>query len=282
MTGTEVLIRAIAQLREAGIDDPARDARRLLAHVLNISPGRLTLVLPDPIAAAEVSAFESLITRRLAREPVSHLIGRRVFYGRAFKVTPSVLDPRPETETLIKHALAVEAGTILDLGTGSGCILLTLLAEQPGARGWVTDISASALTVARDNAEALGVQDRVIWGQGAWFEAVPPDAQFDLIVSNPPYIALDEMAALAPELQYEPRLALTDEADGLTAYRAIISGAPDHLVAGGRLMLEIGLTQADEVSALFLAAGFTDITVLTDLDGRDRVVSGVILPHTDS
>ncbi|MCR9108690.1 peptide chain release factor N(5)-glutamine methyltransferase [Marivita sp. XM-24bin2] len=282
MTGTEALIRAIAQLREAGIDDPARDARRLLAHVLNIASGRLTLVLPDPIPEARVAAFDKLITRRLSREPVSHLIGTRAFYGRTFKVTPAVLDPRPETETLIQHALAADAGAILDLGTGSGCILLTLLAEQPRSRGWGTDLSAAALTVARENAEALGVRDRVTLGQGAWFDAVPPDTCFDLIVSNPPYIALDEMAALAPELRYEPRLALTDEADGLTAYRAITASAPSHLVTGGRLMVEIGPAQGEEVSALFHAAGFTDITVLTDLDGRDRVVSGVILPQSDS
>ena len=281
MTGAEALRQAVAQLKEAGIDDPARDARRLLAHALDIAPGRVTLVLPDPLTEAQQDRFADFIGRRVAREPVSHLTGRRNFYGREFLVTRDVLDPRPETETLIEQALAQNFSTILDLGIGSGCILLTLLAERPKAAGLGTDLSDAALEVARGNATQLGLRDRADFKQGAWFDAVPDKARFDLIVSNPPYIARDDMAGLAPELSFEPRMALTDDHDGLDAYRAIAEGAPRHLTPGGHLMVEIGPTQGPAVTELFLAAGLENLSVHPDLDGRDRVVSGAFLPQTD-
>ena len=281
MTGTEALARAVASLRGAGIDDPARDARRLLAHVLGVAAGRLTLVLPEPISEEEVERFQALIARRAMREPVSHLTGIRSFYGRDFRVSPAVLDPRPETETLIEQALAADFSSILDLGTGSGCILLTLLAERPDAQGTGTDLSPDALAVAQDNAAQLGLDTRATWRQGAWFDAVPSNATFDLVVSNPPYIALDEMPALAPELAFEPRMALTDGADGLDAYRAIAAEAVPHLTPHGRLIVEIGPTQGPAVADLFRAAGLDSVTVHTDLDNRNRVVSGVNLPRTD-
>ncbi|GGC01852.1 release factor glutamine methyltransferase [Marivita lacus] len=281
MTGTDALTRAVAQLRNAGIDDPARDARRLLSHVLGIAPGRLTLVLPDLLDDAQAARFFALIDRRTTREPVSHLTGIRAFYGRDFHVTPAVLDPRPDTETLIEQALAGEVSSVLDLGTGSGCILLTLLAHRPLAQGLGTDLSSEALTVAKDNATRLSLQDRATWAQGAWFDAVPPGACFDLIVSNPPYIALNEMPGLAPDLAFEPRMALTDEADGLSAYRAITGGATPFLAPQGRLLVEIGPTQGQAVAELFRTAGLANVTLHSDLDGRDRVVSGVILPRTD-
>ncbi|MFA8385531.1 MAG: peptide chain release factor N(5)-glutamine methyltransferase [Pelagibaca sp.] len=281
MTGAEALTRAVAQLRNAGIDDPARDARRLLSHVLGVMPGRLTLVLPDRLDDAQAARFFALIDRRTTREPVSHLTGIRAFYGRDFHVTPAVLDPRPETETLIEQALADEFSRILDLGTGSGCLLLTLLAERPSAQGLGTDLSPDALSVAQDNATRLSLQDRATWAQGAWFDAVPHGATFDLIVSNPPYIALEEMRGLAPDLAFEPRMALTDEADGLSAYRAITNGAAPFLAPGSRLLVEIGPTQGQAVADLFRAAGLANVAVHPDLDGRDRVISGAILPRTD-
>jgi release factor glutamine methyltransferase len=281
MTGTQALTRAVTILRGAGIDDPARDARRLLAHVLQITPGRLTLVLPDPITEAQATAFDSLIQRRAVREPVSHLTGTRAFFGREFHVSSAVLDPRPETETLIERALATEFSRVLDLGTGSGCILLTLLAERPEAQGMGTDLSTDALAVAQANADRLGLRSRATWACGSWFDAVPQDVFFDLIVSNPPYIGRAEMPGLAPELAYEPRMALTDEADGLTAYRAIVAGASAHLTPYGRLILEIGPTQGAAVCDLFHAAGLGNVTLHSDLDGRDRVVSGANLPRTD-
>ena len=281
MTGTQALTRAVTILRGAGIDDPARDARRLLAHVLQITPGRLTLVLPDPITEAQLTAFDCLIQRRAVREPVSHLTGTRAFFGREFHVSPAVLDPRPETETLIERALAAEFSRVLDLGTGSGCILLTLLAERPEAQGMGTDLSTDALAVAQANADRLGLRSRATWASGSWFDAVPQDVFFDLIVSNPPYIGRAEMPGLAPELAFEPRMALTDEADGLTAYRAIVAGASAHLTPYGRLIVEIGPTQGSAVCDLFHAAGLGNVTLHSDLDGRDRVVSGANLPRTD-
>ena len=281
MTGTQALSHAVARLREAGIDDPARDARRIMAHVLGVAPGRLTLVLPDMISEAQVENLGALIERRGRREPVSHLIGTRAFFGRDFRVNSAVLDPRPETEILIEQGLAGDFSHVLDLGTGSGCIILTLLAERPTAQGTGTDLSEDALSVAQENAARVSVQDRVTWGHGAWFNAVAAGQHFDLIVSNPPYIAANEMPGLAPELAFEPRMALTDEADGLTAYRAIAAGARAHLTPHGRLIVEIGPTQGAAVAKLFRAAGLAKVAIHPDLDGRDRVVSGANLPRTD-
>lgn len=280
MTGTQALTQAVARLRAAGIDDPARDARRLLAHALALPAGRLTLVLPDPITDDQATAYAALISRRAARVPVSHLIGTRAFYGRDFIVTGDVLDPRPETEILIQEALKPPFSRVLDLGTGSGCIALTLLAERPETTALATDLSADAVRVARQNAARLGLESRVQFAQGAWFNAVPQGATFDLIVSNPPYIALPEMAGLSPELTHEPRMALTDEGDGLGAYRAITRDVTQHLAPQGHLMVEIGPTQAQAVAALFVAAGLSDVTTQPDLDGRDRVVIGVLTQHT--
>ena len=279
MTGQQLLVGAITRLKAAGVDDPARDARRLLAQALQVAPGRLTLHLADLMTEAQAQLFEQQLTRRAAREPVSHLVGTRAFYGLEFAVTPDVLDPRPETETLVEQCLAQRFSSVLDLGTGSGCILIALLANAPHARGTGTDQSAAALRIAAQNAEALGVADRAVFEHGDWFEAVATGARFDLIVSNPPYIAIDEMARLSPELSYEPRRALTDEADGLTAYRVITQGAGVHLTPRGRLAVEIGPTQADAVSDLFRTNGFSEIAVHTDLDGRDRVVTGVSSPQ---
>lgn len=273
MTGSEALARATRVLAAAQISDPGRDARRLLAHVLAVPAGRLTLFLPEPLAPDHIARFDELITQRAARVPVSHLIGRRLFYGRDFLVTPDVLDPRPETETLIEAALAAPFDRVLDLGTGSGCILLTLLAETDGTVGIGTDLSAEALTVAHWNANAFRLSARAGLAQGDWWMSLAPGNRFDLIVSNPPYIAPDEMPSLAPEVhQYEPHLALTDGVDGLQAYRQIAEGLPRHLAPGGRVLLEIGPTQAQAVSALLAQAGLTGIQVIRDLDARDRVV----------
>ena len=261
------------QLEVAGSPSPARDASALMDHVQKDAPP-WTLLTDDQMAQ-----LDRLIQRRARREPISHIIGKRAFWMHEFEVTPDVLDPRPDTETLVEAALAQPFATVLDLGTGSGCILLSLLHERPAACGIGTDISEAALAVAQRNADRVGVADRVDWAVSDWFSAVT--GSFNIIVSNPPYIAKAEMPDLAPELGFEPRGALTDEADGLTAYRTIASGAADYLVPGGRLLVEIGPTQAEEVSALFTAAGFADVIIHPDLDGRDRVISGVILPQTD-
>ncbi len=266
------LMLATQMLKEAGIDGAPRDARKLMAASLGIDAGRLTLHSQDVLEAGSEAAFFASIQDRVDRKPVSHLLGWREFFGRRFTVTPDVLDPRPETETLIEAALAHEFREVLDLGTGSGCILLTLLAERPEATGVGADLSGAALSVAAQNARDLGVDARCELVESDWFKSV--EGQFDLIVSNPPYIALEEMAGLAPEVKYEPRMALTDEGDGLTAYRALAGNARDYLKPGGHFLVEIGWRQGPDVAALFEAAGLTGVVTLTDLDGRDRVVMG--------
>jgi release factor glutamine methyltransferase len=270
VTGSELLVRGVRALREAGVPEAAGDARRLLAQALGVEPGRLTLILAEPVSVGIQDAYEALLARRARREPVSHLTGLRAFWGRDFEVTSDVLDPRPETETLVAAALEEPFARVLDLGVGSGCILLTLLAERPEATGLGLDLSPAALEVARRNVARLGVADRARFALSNWFEAV--DGAFDLIVSNPPYIALDEMPGLEPEVRdWEPRLALTDEGDGLNAYRAILAGAARHLAPKGRLMVEIGPTQAEAVAAIGAAQGFAPPELRRDLDGRARV-----------
>lgn len=280
MRGSELCAQASRQMTAAGVPEAGRDARRLLAHVLKVPAGRLTLFLPEEVAPEHQDRFNTLVQRRCAREPVSHLTGGRLFYGRDFLVTPDVLDPRPETETLIEAALALPFTRVLDLGTGSGCILLTLLAERESATGVGIDLSPEALTVARRNSTALGLKPRATFEAGSWYDPIKEHAApFDLIVSNPPYIALDEMPDLTPEVRdFEPRLALTDEADGLTAYGVIAAGAPAHLAAGGHLLVEIGSTQGAAVASLLVSAGFCQVAVIPDLDGRDRVVLGKMPP----
>ncbi|MBU2936936.1 MULTISPECIES: peptide chain release factor N(5)-glutamine methyltransferase [Pacificibacter] len=279
MTVQQALVLAARRLTEAGLDGAARDARLLMAHVLQIDASRITLVAPEALDTGAQTAFDTCITRRCAREPVSHILGRRSFYGHDFTVTPDVLDPRPETEVLIAEALKKPFSSVLDLGVGSGAIVLSLLAEQPLAKGQGSDLSAKALAVAQSNADQLGLSSRVRFSQSDWFENIT--GLFDLIVSNPPYIALDEMPDLSPELSFEPRMALTDEADGLQAYRIITAGALAHLRPRGRILLEIGPTQGSAVADMLLAQGFKAVRIVPDLDGRDRIVCAVA-PHSNS
>ncbi|AMY68960.1 HemK family modification methylase [Frigidibacter mobilis] len=233
MTGSEALRAAVARLAAAGVAEAPRDARRLLAHAMGIGADRLLLHLGEALSPAAAVAFDRAVAARAARQPVSQITGSRLFWGRAFRVTRDTLDPRPETETLIAAALERRFARVLDLGTGTGCIVLTLLAEQPEARGMGTDLSPAALAVAAGNAAALGLAERVELVASDWFAGVA--GRFDLIVSNPPYIAADEMAALDPEVRdWEPHLALTPGGDGLDAYRAIAAGqVPIWRRAGG-------------------------------------------------
>lgn len=243
-----------------------------MAHAMAIDPARLTLHLPDPLPPEAAARFEAALAARAARQPVGQIVGERLFWGRRFRVTRDTLDPRPETEGLIEAALAEPFATVLDLGTGTGCIAVTLLAERPAAHGIATDLSPAALAVAAENAAALGAASRLELRLSDWFAAVPE--RVDLILSNPPYIAADEMDTLAPEVRlWEPHLALSPGGDGLDAYRAIARGAPAHLRPGGRLLLEIGAAQGRAVAGLVEAAGLARVSVLPDLDGRDRLVS---------
>lgn len=270
-TYAQALAQATATLRAAGIDGAATDARALLSHASGTPPERLTLHLPDPLPPVAAQHLAALTDQRAARIPVSHLIGHRLFWGHRFQVTPDVLDPRPETEILVASALEVSFTRLLDLGTGSGCILLACLAETPRATGIGVDLSQAALQVAARNAVALGLTARSEWLHSDWLTAV--QGHFDLIVSNPPYIAAHEMAALSPEVQHEPALALTPGGDGLAPYRIIARDAPRHLAPGGRLIVEIGPTQGAAVSSMFADAGLQGVRILTDLDGRDRCVA---------
>jgi release factor glutamine methyltransferase len=270
----DALRRAIPLLQDADIEDAARDARVLLAHALGIGPDRLTLRLPDEMTAPQEALYQSSLQARMARQPVSQITGRRLFWGLSFRVTRDTLDPRPDTETLVAEALREPFLKVLDLGTGTGCILLACLKEMPMARGLGTDISEAALQVAVGNTRDLGLEARARFRKSDWFSDVT--GAYDLIVSNPPYIAAEEMPALAPEVRdWEPHLALSPGSDGLAAYRTIAQGAGARLMPGGRLLVEIGPTQGPEVASLFAQAGLEDIRILPDMDGRDRVVAAV-------
>jgi release factor glutamine methyltransferase len=276
----EVIARGAARLAGAGVPKPERDARLLYRWAANLDGAGLSAALADPATAREIGRFERAVVAREGRAPVSHITGKREFWGRSFRVTPAVLDPRPETETLVAAALeGPPVRHVLDLGTGSGCILLTLLAEWPEARGVGVDISAAALEVAAENAHSLGVAERARLATGDWCAGLAGllDGQFGLIVSNPPYIAGDELAGLAPEVRnHEPLAALSPGGDGLGAYRRIAAGVGPLMAPGGRLLMEIGPRQAAAVERILTCAGLVVTAVLPDLDGRDRVVSAKI------
>jgi len=281
MIAQGALVAAVAQLQAAGIEGAARDARVLLAHALGIGADRLTLHLQDVLGADQQAGYHAALAARMARQPVAQIIGRRLFWGLSFRVTPDTLDPRPETETLVAEALTRSFMKVLDLGTGTGCILLSCLKGMPMARGVGIDASPAALVVAEGNARDLGLDARARFLRSDWFSAVP--GAFDLIVSNPPYIAAVEMAGLSPEVRdWEPHLALTPGGDGLDAYRTIARGAGARLMPGGRILLEIGPTQGEAVSGLLAQAGLAEVRVLPDMDGRDRVVAAVKRGAADS
>ncbi|MCX7559592.1 peptide chain release factor N(5)-glutamine methyltransferase [Sulfitobacter sp. F26204] len=270
-TAAQAMAAAASRLRAAGVPDPARDARLLLAHAASVDAARITLIAPEEIAPEIAERYDNLIALRAIRVPVSQLVGARAFYGRDFKISREVLDPRPETETLVDLALSAPFDRVLDLGTGSGCILVTLLAERGDALGVGVDLSEAACLQASANAILHGVADRARILQSDWFDAV--EGRFDLIVANPPYLAPGELADVAPELRdHEPRMALTDGLDGLSVYREIAAQAQSYLTAQGRVMVEIGWQQGDSVREIFKGAGWAGVDVAQDLDGRARVV----------
>jgi release factor glutamine methyltransferase len=251
-------------------DSPRLDAQLLLAQVLGV--GRTALIADGDRAldAAVFGAFELAIARRRSGVPVAYLTGRREFWSLELEVTPAVLVPRPETELLVELALARlpedRASSVLDLGTGSGAIALAIAHERPRAAVTAVDLSPEALAVATANARTLGIQ-RIEWCQGSWFSAVP-GRRFDVIVSNPPYVAADDPALAA--LGAEPRLALTPGPTGLEALAAIAAGAARHLELGGWLILEHGAGQAAEVATLLTQAGFTAVASHRDPAGAAR------------
>ena len=281
-TAADAATAAAQLLRQAKMETPELDARVLLCHAAGLTHEDLLRDGDLALSREAADRFKAYIGRRLAGEPVSRILGVREFYGRDFRIDKNTLDPRPDTETLIEAALDLvdregwrqRSINILDLGTGSGAILVTLLAELPEAHGVGTDISLAGLQTAKANATALGVGTRASFVAAHWLDGIA--GSFDLVVSNPPYIASGAIAALAPEVRlHDPKLALDGGADGLSAYRAIAPSARRVLRPYGSLLVEIGPEQADAVRSLVSEAGFRlDVSesLWRDLAGRKRVV----------
>jgi release factor glutamine methyltransferase len=272
----DALLRESAR-RLGPIAESARlEAELLLAHALGKERKELYLALFKPVPADALEAFTSLIGERLARRPLAQLVGRRDFWTFDLEVTNGTLVPRADTEVLVERTLLrVAAGaptTVLDLGTGTGAIAIAVALERPTAQVTATDLSKSALPVARRNARRLGVRN-VKFRQGDWFAPLKR-TRFDVITSNPPYIADDEWDSVAPELSFEPTIALRAGPDGLAEIRQIVAGAADKLQPGGWLLLEHGLLQGDAVARLLRDAGFREVQTIADHAGRPRVTEG--------
>jgi release factor glutamine methyltransferase len=271
--GVQRLLEPVSE-REAAAT-PELDAELLLAHALGVGRTRLRSHGEAVPSADGAASFLALIERRAAGEPVAYILGRKDFWTLELAVSPAVLVPRPETELLVERALALHVGDearAADLGTGSGAIALALASARPRWRIVATDISVAALAVARANAVALGLE-RAEMVQGDWLACLP-GRTFDLLLSNPPYVAAGDPALAQPELMREPRLALVAEDDGLAALRAIIGAAPAHLEPGGWLLLEHGATQAAAVAGALVARGFAQVRSHRDLAGRERMTEG--------
>jgi release factor glutamine methyltransferase len=265
------------RLAAADILTAELDARLLVRHLLGFDATGLIASESDPFPAPKVSDLESLVARRLAGEPIARIRGVQEFYGLEFGLSAATLIPRPETEMLvdfgIAHLSSHPAPAIADLGVGTGCIALSLLANLPRASGVGADISADAVDQARANAASLGLASRFDARQGCWFDPLGSE-RFDLVVSNPPYIASATIETLDPGVKsFDPMAALDGGADGLDPYRIIASGAAAHLVPGGALALEIGFDQGHMVNELLSSAGFCDIAIAKDLAGHDRMVT---------
>ncbi|OZI71956.1 peptide chain release factor N(5)-glutamine methyltransferase [Bordetella genomosp. 12] len=257
---------------------PRLEARMLVEQVWRRSRAWLLAHDDEPADAALAAAYEALAQRRLAGEPMAYVIGEREFMGHVFRVTPAVLIPRPDTETLVEAALAFLQGRsqarVLDLGTGSGAIAISIALACPQAQVTATDLSAQALAVARANAQGLGAA--LTFAQGSWFEAVAAGSQFDLIVSNPPYIHAEDAHLGQGDLRFEPRSALTDGGDGLAALAEIARHAPARLLPGGAIWMEHGWDQAPAVRALLQEAGLRDVASRQDLAGIERISGGFL------
>jgi len=276
---------ATATLKAGRVDSPSIDARLLLEVAAGCSR---TDILADPyraLTADQQTALDGFVERRLRREPVSRILGKKGFWKIMLNVTPDVLSPRPDTEAILDVVMLAfapnQAFEMIDLGTGSGAILLATLAERAGARGVGTDISFEALAVARENAVNLELDNRATFLRTEWASGFGDDS-FDLVVSNPPYIPSGDIPALDPEVRdHDPHLALDGGADGLQAYRDLAPEIRRVLRPDGVFAVEIGWDQGPQVKALFEAAGFADVIVVKDLSDRDRVVTNGPDPRTN-
>jgi release factor glutamine methyltransferase len=272
----EVLRHAESLLREAGVDTPELDARLLMGAALGMTREHMLIHATARLNQPQVDRVLGFIARRVAREPVSRILGKREFWSLDFALAPATLDPRPDSETLVEEALSGIADrqaslSVLDLGTGTGCLLLAILSELPKASGLGIDQSEEAVATAAANARRLVPRAR--FAVGDW--GIGLSDRFDLVISNPPYIPDGEIDALAPEVaQFEPRAALTGGPDGLDAYRSIVPQLAGLLKPGGRAIFEVGAGQAPAVAALLTVAGFDRIGMRHDLGGVERVVFG--------
>ncbi len=279
LTLVQAWTRAKARLEAAGVDGPVIDARLLVEAAAGASRAD---IIGDPhrvLSPDQDAALEDYLQRREGREPISHILGRKGFWKIMLSVNGKVLTPRPDTETVVERALAWfpegRAFSLLDLGVGSGAILLAILAERPAAKGLGVEVSEEALAVARENAAHLGLAARAALLRGDWTWGLD-DAGFDLVVSNPPYIPSGDIEGLEPEVsRHEPRLALDGGPDGLDAYRVLAPEILRVLKPGGRFAVEIGHDQSKAVEALFRAAGAAEVSTAQDLAQRDRVVQGL-------
>lgn len=274
---------ATDDFRARGIENPRLDAELLVGHTLGITRTQIIIDAQRPLEAGELAKLRELVKRRRAHEPIAYLRGEREFYGLRFRVDGRVLIPRPDTETLVEVALARTSHVSLsmrqlDLCTGSGCVAIAMAKKRPTAKVWASDISAEALAVARDNALRLGAYN-VAFVQGDLFAPIGA-RRFDVVTANPPYIPTAEIETLQADIKdFEPRVALDGGADGLDLVRRIVAEAPDHLVPGGVLAMEIGAGEAPSTQALLEERGFVEVRADRDYGKIERVVSGVWQPR---
>lgn len=273
---------AKARLEAVGLTGPVIDARLLVEAAADATRADIVTDPHRALTPEQEATFADYVSRRERREPVSHILGRKGFWKVMLAVNADVLTPRPETEVIVDYVLKqfpdAMAFNVLDLGVGSGAIILSILAERPAAKGLATDISDEALAVARENASNLGLASRLAFARGDWTAGLA-DESFDVIVSNPPYIASEVIETLEPEVrQYDPRIALDGGQDGLDAYRRLAPEIMRVLKPGGAFAVEIGFDQKDAVEALFKEAGASDVWTIKDLSTHDRVVVGVKNP----
>ncbi len=278
-TFAHVQRQAALDLRKANIDSAEMDARILLGHASNYSQSDLIIAAYDDVPTQVYDDFKRYLSRRIAHEPIAYILGQKEFWSLSFVVNEHVLIPRPETEALVTHALTLMGGVaapkIIDVGTGSGAILISLLSEHTDAHGNGVDISEKALAVARQNAQSLGVSGRCSFLCSDYLSKV--EGQYDMLVANPPYITDSAMENLAHDVQgYEPSLALRGGRDGLDAYRQILSRGARVLRPNASVVFEIGYDQGEALQGLLKTAGYGDIKLLTDLNGLARVVSAKI------
>jgi release factor glutamine methyltransferase len=276
-----LMAEAVTALTDAGIENARMDARILLARAAGVDGGRISAWPEDIVADDKAETFRAMIARRSGHEPVGRILGERDFWRHTFKLSPETLEPRPDSETLVEWAIDfledADAPRIVDFGTGTGCLLLSAIGDLPGATGIGLDLSDGAVACARENARLLDLDDSVEFRVSDWDSALSDGERaegFDLVMSNPPYITADEMDTLSAEVQkFDPRLALTDEGDGLAAYRALSQVAFDLAKPGGFVIFEIGRGQEKDVGQMLVEAGFVGVEYREDLGGIVRCVA---------